>query len=223
MLKFLFALLLLANAALFAYHQGYFGNPNSDTREPDRMAKQLNADKIKLLPASAVDSVAIKPVSAPAKPEVVACTEIGTFDAADAKRFETRIASLSLGDRLSQRTVGEPSRYIVFIPSQGSKDSADKKAGELKRLDITDFYVIQEAGDLKWGISLGIFRTEEAARAHLAALNQKGVKSARVGPYTAAPSKVAYRLRNLDAASRAELDKIKVDFPQQQVHGCGSV
>jgi hypothetical protein len=220
MLKFLFALLLLANAALFAYHEGYLGNSSSDTREPGRMAKQINADKIKLLPASAADTSAVTPVSAPGKPDVAACTEIGTFDAAEAKRFETRVASIAPGDRLSQRTVDEPSRHIVFIPPQGNKEGADKKSGELKKLGIKDFYVIQDAGEFKWGISLGIFRTEEAARAHLTALNQKGVKSARIGPYSAAPSKVAYQLRNLDAAARAELEKIKADFPQQQAHGC---
>jgi hypothetical protein len=220
MLKFLFALLLLANAALFAYHEGYLGNSSSDTREPGRMAKQINADKIKLLPASAADTSAVTPVSAPGKPDVIACTEIGTFDAVEAKRFETRVASIAPGDRLSQRAVDEPSRYIVFIPPQGNKEGADKKSGELKKLGIKDFYVIQDAGEFKWGISLGIFRTEEAARAHLTALNQKGVKSARIGPYSAAPSKVAYQLRNLDAAARAELEKIKADFPQQQARGC---
>jgi hypothetical protein len=222
MLKFLFALLLLANAALFAYHEGYLGNASSDTREPGRMTKQINADKIKLLPTSAADSSAVTPVSAPGKPDVVACTEVGTFDSAEAKRFEARVASIAPGDRLSQHTVDEPSRYIVFIPPQNNKEGADKKSGELKKLGIKDFYVIQDAGEFKWGISLGIFRTEEAARAHLAALNQKGVRSARIGPYSAAPSKVAYRLRNLDAAARAELEKIKADFPQQLVHGCES-
>lgn len=227
MLKFFFALLLLANAALFAYQEGYLGNSTSDVREPGRMAKQLNADKIKLLPASAAENPApISPISAsvpaPAKQDVAACTEIGTFDAADAKRFEARVASLSLGNRLSQRTVDEPSRHIVFIPPLGSKEGADKKAAELKKLGIKDFYVIQDASEFKWGISLGIFRSEEAARGHLAALNQKGVRSARVGPYTVAPSKVAYQLRNLDGAARSEFDKIKADFPQQQVHGCES-
>jgi hypothetical protein len=223
MLKFLFALLLLANAALFAYNQGYLGNPSSDVREPGRMAKQINADKIRLLPASAADNPQpVTQVTAPAPAAVASCTEIGTFDAADAKRFEARVAALSLGDRLSQRTVDEPSRYIVFIPPQGSKEGADRKGGELKKLGIKEYYVIQDAGDLKWGVSLGIFRTEDAAKAHLAALNQKGVRSAKVGPYAAAPSKVAYQLRNLDGAARAEFEKIKAEFSQQQVKGCES-
>jgi hypothetical protein len=222
MLKFLFALLLLANAALFAYNQGYLGNPTSDVREPARMAKQINADKIKLLPASAADNPPVAQVSASAQPSTPSCTEIGNFDAADAKRFEARVASLSLGDRLSQHSVDEPSRFIVFIPPQGSKEGADRKGSELKKLGIKEYYVIQDAGELKWGISLGIFRTEDAARAHLAALGQKGVRSAKVEPYAAAPSKVAYRLRNLDGAARAEFEKIKAEFSQQQVKGCES-
>ncbi|HYD81166.1 MAG TPA: SPOR domain-containing protein [Paucimonas sp.] len=214
MLKIVFALLLLANAALFAYHQGYLSAGPAEVREPGRMTRQLNADRIQLLPAAAADA---PPASVA---EVAACTEIGSFDAEEAKRFDARIAALALGERVTQRAIDEPSRHIVFIPPQGNKEGADKKAGELKKLGVKDFYVIQDAGELKWGISLGIFRTEEAARAHLTALNQKGVRSARLAPYAAAPSKVAYRLRDLDAAARAELDKIKADFPQQEIRGC---
>lgn len=239
MLKLLFWSLALANAALFAFHQGYLGTLIPDGREPARMARQFNADKIKLIAppkpnANATSAVAsadapfaagtleTEPVLARASKqhEAFACTEIGNFDTAEAKRFESRLAGLALGDRLSRRIVQDVARHLVFIPSQGNKEGADKKASELRRLGINDFYIIQEGDELRWGISLGVFKTEEAARAHLAALSQKGVRSARLGTHSVASTKVTFQLRELDAEAKARLDKIKSDFPRQEAHAC---
>jgi hypothetical protein len=222
MLKLVFWCLLAVNAALFAYHQGYLGTLVSDGREAGRAAKQFNADKVRLIPAATTASVAgIAPaLAAEKKPDVVACTEIGNFDAAEARRFAVRLAALSLGDRLSRRAVRDVARHMVFIPSQGSKEAADRKAGELRQLGVKDFYVIQEDSDLHWGISLGIFKTEETARTHLAALTQQGVRSARLGQYNAASNKVAFQLHDLDASASSNLDKIKADFPHHETRDC---
>ena len=232
MSKFLFFCLLLANGALFAYHQGLFDNAFPDRREPARLANQLNADKLKLITASAaaaaaVPSTAPVPLPEPDWPivvkksnDVIACTEIGNFEPADADRFEMRLASLALGGRLSRRTVQEIARHMVYIPPLGGKDAADKKAVELRKLGITDFYVIQDGQALRWGISLGIFKTEETARVHLASMIQKGVRTARLGLQNATSNKVAFKLRQLDAAARDSLDLIKADFPAQEVRAC---
>ena len=239
MLKLLFWFLLLANSALLAYQQGYLNTLFPDGREPDRVAKQFNADKIKQVTASAAVVVPVVeklpdpdpvPASVPdpvpnalvavKKPNSVACTEIGNFDPIDAKRFETQLASLSLGRRLSKRHAQEKVRYMVFIPSQGSKEEADKKTAELRQLGVDDFYVIQEGTDLKWGISLGIFKSEEAARTQLEALNQKGVRSARLGPYAPPSNKTVFQLRELDANAKRRVDKIKADFKGLETRNC---
>lgn len=236
MLKFLFWSLLLANGALFAYHQGYLNPLFPDGHEPERAARQFNTDKIELIPANRVNTApASTPSSAaPAasmqlaatfadrKPVVVVCTEIGNFDTEQARQFEVQVASLALGERLSRRTMSDGIRHMVFIPSQGSKEKADKKAEELRQLGIHDFYVIQEDKENRWGISLGIFKTEPAARNHLALLNQKGVRSARLGPYGVESGKTAFQLRSLDAGLKAALDTIKTKFPQQQLRDCES-
>ena len=235
MLKLLFAMLLLGNAGLFAYQQGYLETLLPSGHEPARLGGQLNADKIKLIPASTATAApppsvsmtqeepVLEPVLAAAaakNKEALSCTEIGNFEPVDAKRFETRLAALSLGDRLSRRNAQEGARHMVYIPSQLDKEGAEKKAGELRRLGIKDFYVIQESGELHWGISLGIFKTEEAARAHLATLSQKGVRSARLGVHHGASNKVAFQMRLLDATAKSALDKIKTDFPGQEMRAC---
>jgi hypothetical protein len=227
MLKFFIWTLLAVNLGLFAYQQGYLNSLFPDGREPARMAQQVNADKITLLPASAVVTVqaaaqaAAQTAAAEAPP--LACIEIGDFDAAAAKRFETALAPLALGARLVRHEVQDAARNIVYIPSQGSKDGADRKATELRHLGVTEFYIMQDAGEFRWAISLGVFKTEEAARAQLAALGQKGVHSARLGTRNAANSgKLAYQLHNLDAADKTGLDKLIVDFPSSQQRDCAA-
>lgn len=263
MLKFFFWILVLGNAGLFTYQQGYFDAFVSSGHEPARMKDQLNADKIKLIPApppTPVAAPAPMPAAAPAaehaaanepvvaeataakaapekpaeekkpeekKPEekklpVIACTEVGNFGADDAARFTAQLTKASLGEGMKKRPIQEATSHIVFIPPQADKEGADKKAAELRSLGIEDFFIIQDNSSLRWGISLGVFKQEEAARTHLANLNQKGVRSARIAPRTVSSSMVAFQLHDLDAEKKKALDRIKADFPKQEIRRCAA-
>jgi hypothetical protein len=233
MLKFIFWSLLLANIGLFAYQQGYLNAWIPDGHEPARAEHQFHPELMKVV---AANDVALAPASEASKStttssasdsatpvgkaEALVCKDVGNFDGASAKRFETMLQPLGLGDKLTRKDSEEVANNIVYIPSQGSKEAADKKAGELRHLGVNDFYVIQDAGDLHWGISLGVFKTEEAARAFLSSLNQKGVHSARLGTHTIASTKVTFQLTGLDGAMVAGVDKIVADFPHVEVHAC---
>ena len=154
------------------------------------------------------------------KVAVLACAEIGNFTAEEAKKFSARIASLALGARVSQHPVQEVATHMVYIPPQGDREAAEKKAGELRRLGISDFYIIQDNSPMRWGISLGVFRMEEAARAHLTSLNQKGVRSARIGQRSVTSSMVAFQLHELDDETKNAVEKIKAGFVKQEIRDC---
>ncbi len=241
MLKILFGLLLVINGGLFAYQQGYLDTLSPPSREPSRLTQQLNADKLQLIPATAKTDADAKTeakpdtkattVIAPLEAEknlaradkmsnALVCAEVGNFDATEAKKFETQLAGLALGERLTRRSIAENVRHMVYIPPQPNKEAADKKAGELKRLGVQDFFVIQDNSAMQWSISLGVFKSEEAARNQLAALNQKGVRSARIAAQATGASKVAFQLRGLDAAARSSVVKIKEGFPRQELRDC---
>jgi hypothetical protein len=223
MLKFFFWILLLANLGLFAYRQGDLDTLVPSGREPARMSNQLNADKVKLIPPgdAAAGTAATAATAATAKRmDSWACVEIGNFQGGAAKRFEARLAALPLDGRVSQRSIQEVVSYMVYIPSQGDRESADKKADELRRLGVDDFFVIQEDSGLRWAISLGVFKMEEGARAHLAELSRRGVRSARIGPHSVTTTAVAFQIRDLDADMKARVDKIKEDFPRQEMRNC---
>lgn len=225
MLKILFFCLLLINGGLIAFQQGYLDDLFPSTREPVRLKQQLNADKLTVLPPAALtatsapvaEKVSVPDAAPVTTAAVTACTEVGAFDEAEAKKFETQLAGLSLGDRLTRRTITDGTRYIVYIPPLANKEAADKKGAELKRLGVEDFFVIQDNSALQFGVSLGVFKTEEAAKKHLADLNQKGVRTAKIAAHG---GKVAFQLRGLDAAAQAGLQKISESFPRQDVHEC---
>jgi len=109
---------------------------------------------------------------------------------------------------------------MVYLPSLGSKEAADKKADEVRRLGISDFFVIQDSSALRYGISLGIFKTDEAAQKQVANLAKRGLSGAKVGTRSVSSSKVAFQLRDLGGDAKLAFDKIKADFPGQEVRSC---
>ena len=236
MLKFIFFSLLAVNAALFAYGQGYLGHFSGNEREPQRLQRQLNPKQLTLISperahsaqaatvAAAVTSAASAeaPAAEPKPAAPLACLEIGSFVLADARRFEARLAPLELGDRQSRRNLPgtEISSYIVHIPPQGSKEGADRKAAELRGLGITNYYVISDNSPLRYGVSLGVFKTESAAQNQLAMLVKQGVRSARVTPRMSGSRQLAFQFRDVAPGTRASLDKIRADFPNADVRTC---
>ena len=219
MLRFFFWSLLVINTMMLALNMGWLGQWSLDTHEPERLKMQHHADQLHLVTASAASALA-EPVVAEKKAEIIACTEIGNFPQADVNRIEEKLKQLALGDRQTRINVIDVASHMVFIPSLGSKDGADKKAGELRRLGINDFFIVQDQSNLRWGISLGVFKTEEAARQHLNNLSNKGVRSARIGPRMVSTTKFAYQLRTLNVDEKSRLDAIKADFPTQEMRNC---
>jgi hypothetical protein len=117
--------------------------------------------------------------------------------------------------------VADPSSHMVLIPPQNDKAGAEKKVAELRTLGVTDYYVLQDPPnpELRWGVSLGIFKSEEAARTYLAQMSQKGVRSARVVEYKTPMKKFAFQLP-ADSQALAGIDKLKSAFPNQQARNC---
>ena len=231
MLKLIFWFLLCLNGLLFAYSQGLLGNENGNEREPARVKNQLNADKLRLVPvptAAPAPAVSPDPVpvaaapAAPPAPALLACIEAGSFSQADARRFEAQLAPLQLGQRLSRLSLAktEATSHIVFIAPQGSRQAAQRKVGELKNLGVTDYFIVSDNSALKWGISLGVFKSETAARTLLATLGKQGVLSARLTARGAQPSKLAFRFSAIDAATRAKIDAITEPFAGADTRNC---
>lgn len=211
MLKFVFWALLCLNGVLLAYGQGYLGASGSAQREPARMKNQITPEKLKLITpeqaqaASAQQAAQAATPQAPA-PQTIACTEVGPFSASEAKRFESRIERLDLGERQARISVPfqEVTSRLVYIPPLGNKEAAERKATELRNLGVANF-VIASDPQLRWGISLGLFKADGAAQALLAALQKKGVRGARILPRGPMGTRIAFQFREIDAETRDDI------------------
>jgi hypothetical protein len=228
-LKFIFWSLLAVNAALFAYGRGYLGHFSGNEREPERMLNQLNAGKLAIISADKANSASATASAAAATanaakpaPPVLACVEIGSFVLADARRIEAQLAALNLGDRQSRHNLPgtEISSYIVYIPPQGSKEAADKKAAELRGLGVTNYFIMNDNSPLRWGISLGVFKTDGAAQNQLAMLMKQGVRTARVAPRMSGSKLLAYQFRDVDVDLKNKLEAIRAGYPNTETHAC---
>ena len=171
-------------------------------------------------PAAPAPIAAAGPAAAPAPAPTGACLEWGSFTLADAPKMEKALEPLALGTRLAQRPTQETAGWWVFMPPQGSRPAALRKAGELKNLGVDEFFVLSDEGQYRWAISLGVFRTEEAARARLAALRTQGVRTAQVGPREMTVPKVWLQVSAVDATLEARLKEIAGRVEGSELRPC---
>ena len=217
-MRALFLLLLLANLAFYAWSR--YGAP-ADALDPVPAARPIEPDKLKLVaPAALPQSVAVKkPAVAPAA-VASACIEWGSFTLADAPRAEKALEPLALGPRLAQRRTEETAAWWVFMPPQGNRQAAVRKAAELKGLGVEEYFIVQEEGEYRWALSLGVFRSEEAAQARLAALRAQGVRTARVGPRETGVPKIWLQVKSVDAPLQARLKEIARQIDGSELREC---
>ena len=194
--------LIFANLLALALWKGWLGGGDADG-QPERLSNQLNADRLKLVadarppaprpreavagadkPSSAPAPTAPTPVPAePAAAEASAppaCVAFAGLGVDQAQELAARIGKVGGGLRLTESRTEQPSSWWVYIPSQGSKDGADRKAAEVRKLGVDDLYIVPDAGPNQFAISLGLFKNEGAANRQLDLLRAKGVRSAQI-------------------------------------------
>ena len=213
MMKFVFALLVTANLVLLIA-QGWMSDV---VREPDRISRQFNAERIVLLLQEPAPEPALPAVAPPA---AQACLELGDFSKQAAVVFEKRLAQLALPALPKKRTVMEPQTQMVFVPPKNGSAGAAQRLAQLRALGFTDTVILQEPSQWRGGISLGLFKSSESARAQLEQVRRAGVPDARIEPYPVAASRAAYQLRGLDQTMRSAVRAIAVDFPGIETRSC---
>lgn len=224
-----FLILVLANLGFFAWWR--YGTPPDAAADPAPLARQIDPEKLKIIapkdlpPPAAAKPVAVAPPQPPAPPpEALKCMEWGSFTLADAPRAEKALEPLALGARLAQRRTEETAGWWVFIPPQtrtaNARQAALRKAAELRALGVEDYFIVQEEGQHRWALSLGVFRTEDAARARLAALRTQGVRSAQVGARETVVPKVWLQVKGVDPALETKLKELTVQIESTELRSC---
>lgn len=237
-MKALVWILLLGNVIFFAAMR--WGGLLAADEQAAQAQPPLHEEKISLLAAPQGKPAAALPASAPAaadppqlplsvgsdSPPLIRggreglpakqdalCMEWGEFSGVDLARATAALAALQLGDKLSQREVEHAIGYWVYIPPQKDKAAVNRKIAQLKARGVEEYFVVTEAGPWLNAISLGVFRTREAAQHFLDELQRtKGVRSAQVGERASKLKASIFVLNGLEAAIATRLAEMQKDF-----------
>lgn len=226
-------LLVLANLFFYAWKEGHFGRP--DNPDAHRLQTEVRADSLRIVSRGEPPAKAAAPASnreAGGKPgsdekeastgeiprACIAWEKLATRDADRlAQLLSERFPDFGL-DRKTQ--AGEGSAWWVYIPPLTSKAEAEKKTSELKRLGVSDYFVIQEAGAQHLAISLGVFSSEARATERLAELRTKGVRSARSSPRPGKETLISLEARGPQTQEAALLESVAAAQPEAQSRPC---
>ena len=202
-MRAVFLALLAANLLFYGWSR-YFST--DETTADGVLLRRSEPEKLKIVP--------------PAGTAPAGCLEWGSFTAAEYPRAEKALEPLTLGPRISPRRLEETAGWWVFIPPQGSRASAFRQAAELKALGINDYFIMGEETDIPWALSLGVYRSERAALARLAALRGLGVRSALVGQRDTVVPRMWLQVKGIDPALEARLRDIARQIEGSELRPC---
>ena len=207
-MRTLFALLLAANLAFFAYTE----LDRLSEGESARLQHQLAPERIKLLSPQQV--AALGPAKAAQLANV--CLEWGGFTDPEKGAALAALEPLQLGKQLSQRRIESTSAYWVYVPPLPSKAAAERKVAELRNQGLKDFFILND-GPQKNAISLGVFKTEDTANKFLETAKSRGVKTAKSGVRTQTIQQTLFVMRDPQPAQAERVQLLKAEFAGSEV------
>ncbi len=218
MLRVFVLVLLLANGLFFAWSQGLlraYGFAPAPVSEPQRMAQQIKPESITLLSASEIKRVEAQ-VQADLAPKE--CLQAGPFDDAQAASLRKALESALPSGSWQMEEGKLPARWIVYMGKYATAELQAKKRAELNGMGIKSESVNTPA--LEIGLSLGGFETEAAAKAELARLAPKGIRTAKVVQEREAGTASVLKLPALTEMLRAKLAELKPALAGKPLKNC---
>jgi hypothetical protein len=192
----------------------------------------LTLSPIASAPAAAVSAPATSApaVSAPvavapsAAPKAASCAEWGEFSGDDLARAQKALATLALGDKLTLRSVEQDHGYWVYIPPMKKRAQIEKKIAQLKEHGVKDYFVVLEKGRWLNAISLGVFKSNEAAQNFLDTLDTKALGPVKLGVRKSKLKFTVFVLKGLDAGMFDKINALQKGFPDSElkVSACGN-
>jgi hypothetical protein len=214
MLRLFALLLLLANGAYYAWAEGHllgwgFG-PLAQT-EPHRLAQQVRPDAVRVVPADEARALDAAGARAPE------CLQAGPIDDAAVEPLRKVLADWP-ATAWSLEPVTEPGRWIVYMGKYPTAENVERKKGELRQIGVA-FEALSNP-ELEPGLSLGGYRSQEAANVQLERLADRGVRTARV--VLERPEVRGHRLTlaALDDTLRPRLDDLRSALSGKPLRPC---
>ncbi len=241
MLRSLVLILLLVNAAFFAWTQGWLdavvGVRPDGHREPQRLGQQLAVQQIEVIvpPAASAPrdrhdapsrAASATPVTAgaasageegPASSEGAAgfaCLEAGPFAPGVRPQLEAQLRPVVSPAALSVNVATTPGLWMVYMGPYADAEMLGRKQDELRRIRGLDFEPVRTPANLAMGISLGRYTQQAEANAALERLRARGIRTARIVILRPAGEELTVRVPRATAAEQQALAALAL--PQER-------
>ncbi len=212
--------LLLANAAYFAWSQGLlaaYGFAPEAVSEPERLQQQVHPEMVVVLQPGAADAPAAVASTASAAPAPTECLTAGLLDAGRSSTLTKALTAALPAGSWTLDEVVEPGRWLVYMGRYANTDVLDRKKAELRGMHVK--FEAAPSG-MEPGLSLGSAASETAANKILDAAGQRGVHTARVVLDRPEVRGLQLRLPAVDAAMKAQLDGLKPVLGGKALRAC---
>jgi hypothetical protein len=217
-LRALVLVLMLMNLGYLAWGQGWllsYGLGPVSQREPQRLARQIHPEAIRIVNADGAASAPAEDKEA--KPECLQSEAIDP-DQVDKLRVVLQGALPAQAWTLDQFTT--TARWIVYMGKYNNAAEVDKKRAELARLGVVG--ESPRNPTMALGIALGAFDLEVQADAALKTLVEKGVRTARVVQDLPSVQRFRLRLPAVNEALKAQLPAVRAALPAQALQPCAA-
>ena len=128
------------------------------------------------------------------------CAEWGPFSRDQFQEVAAWVENRFAQAEIFSRLISSPAGWMVYVPPAATMQQSAQRAAALRSSGIDELFVVQETGPLRGAISLGVFRSEEAAQRLLAERQRQGISDARIMPREAV-ERVWMRLNDATIAS----------------------
>jgi len=207
-MRTVFLLLLFVNAAFL----GWTYYARSIGSQGERMlAQQLEPEKVRLVSRDEAARLA--------QSRLPSCAEWGPIAPADVARAEEALNGILPGMKIEQVSRSESSGWWVYIPPLASRQAANQRVAELRRAGIADLFVVPDDAKLRNAISLGVFRSEDAAKSHFEAVRKRGVRDVEMVERER-NARVYLQVQSVPPPLRKRMVELKTAFLGSEVQDC---
>lgn len=221
MLRVFVLFLLMLNAVYFAWGHGWllpYGYGPARQSEPQRLAQQIRPQAIQLMTAAEVEASKAQLAAVQSKP---LCLQSAVFDLARAEAVRAVLEGSFPEGAWALEEAATPERWILYMGKYENATELAKKRAQLTTLGLRFESVNKSA--LAPGLSLGAFASEAKAISALAALAQRGVRTARVQLESPSAPGLRLRLPALDDELQKRLPTVRTALSGLALLPCATV
>jgi hypothetical protein len=236
MLRLIVVLLLMANAAFYAWHRGWLdavlGTTTQGQQDPQRRSQQVNPERLIVVGAQALDPDSAFPASAadaarPVAPSTTAeassqapaassappqidarCLEAGPFTVDESRQATAQMARVLPKGAWTTQAVAVPGLWLIYMGPYPDAETLERKQAELRRIKPLSFEEVRSPSSLAMGFSLGRYGNENLANAALESMRLRGVRTARVVNARPPMSLTVLKVAQADSANQARLSSL---------------